>query len=73
MKKHAILLPGQLRCIDDNLFSFLDTCKTISKIFVITDRVFKEEAEILSARYDADISYIEDVDEADIGISKSEF
>ena len=73
MKQHAILLPGQLRCIDDNLLCFLDSCKDISKIFIITDRCFDVEAEKLVSLYGADLVYIEDVDEADIGISSSDF
>ncbi|MCP9773640.1 hypothetical protein KBY66_13630 [Synechococcus sp. Tobar12-5m-g] len=73
MKKHAILFSGLLRCIDNNLFAFLDSCKTCSKIFVVTERSFQDDAEILVSRYDAIVFYIEDAAEADIGISKSQF
>ena len=72
MKKHALLFPGQLRCIDDNLFAFLDTCKTTAKMFIVTESRFKEEAEKLVARYDANVLFMEDA-EVDVGIPKSDY
>jgi hypothetical protein len=73
MKKHALLFPGQLRCVDDNLFAFLDTCKTTAKIFIVTESSFKEEAEKLVARYDADVLFMEDATGFDVGIPRSEY
>jgi hypothetical protein len=72
MKDHAILIPGQLRCIDDNLFTFLDSCKTTAKIFITTDRGFEEEASLLVDRYDADLSFMDEATEAEMGISNSD-
>ncbi|MCP9841964.1 hypothetical protein KBY93_15220 [Synechococcus sp. J7-Johnson] len=70
---HAVLISGQLRTIDDNLFQFLDSCKANSKIFVITDRDFEKQAQIISERYDADISFIEELStRIDIGIPRSQ-
>jgi hypothetical protein len=69
-KNHAILFPNQLRCIDDNLFSFLDSCKDSSQIFVVTDRSFEKQAQILSDRYDADISFIEDLAYIETGVPR---
>ena len=73
MKKHALLFPGQLRCVDDNLFTFLDTCKATTQIFIVTDRSFEEDAGKLVARYDANILFMEDTTEADMGILKSDY
>ena len=73
MKKHAILLPGQLRCIDENLLAFLDTCKASAQIFIVTDQSYKEDADKLVNRYEANLLYIEDAHEQDMGIPKSDF
>jgi hypothetical protein len=72
MKDHAILIPGQLRCIDDNLITFLDSCGTTAKIFITTDRSFEEEAALLVHRYDADLSFMDEATEAEMGILSSE-
>ncbi len=72
-KNHAILFPNQLRCIDDNLFSFLDSCKDSSQIFVVTDRSFEKQAQILSDRYDADISFIEDLAYIETGVPRPQW
>ena len=72
-KDHAILFPNQLRCFDDNLFSFLDSCKDSSQIFVVTDRSFEKQAQILFDRYDADVSFIEDLAYIETGVPKSQF
>ena len=75
MKKaaHALLIPGQLRCIDDKLFNFLDTCGDNVKIFILTENEFKGQAQIMADRYGADVSYIENLTEIDIGIPRSKF
>lgn len=62
-----------LRCLDNNLFTFLDFCKDSSQIFVVTDRGFEKQAQVLIDRYDADISFINDLSYIDIGVSKSEW
>jgi hypothetical protein len=58
MLKHAILLPCLLRCIDDNLLSFLDSARD-AKLFVVTEKAFAAEAQLLVDKYDADCIYIE--------------
>jgi len=71
MKDHAILIPGELRCIDDNLYTFLDSCKTTAKIFITTDRSFEKQAALLVDRYDADVSFMDEATEAEVGIPSS--
>jgi hypothetical protein len=71
-KTHAILLPNQLRTLDDNLLKFLDSCNHISKIFIVTERGFEKEAQLLYDRYDADISFIEDLAYIETGVPLSE-
>ena len=73
MKNHAILFPGHLRCMDDNLLAFLDSCNASCKIFIVTERSFSAEAEVLNARYDADVFYIEDATSEDLGLPNSDF
>lgn len=73
MKNHAIILPGQLRCIDDNFLTFIESCKETATIFIVTDKAFSEESRALAYRYDADVVFVEDASEADIGISRSDF
>ena len=74
MKKiHAILFPNLLRCVDENLLNFLDSCKDSSQIFIVTDRSFEKQAQILFDRYDAEISFIEDLADIETSVPKSEW
>jgi hypothetical protein len=68
MKPHAILIPCQLRAIDENFISFLDSCIEKAMIFIVTERNHAEEALILFERYGADIFFIEEASESEMGV-----
>ncbi len=61
MKLHAILLPGQLRCIDNNLFNFLDSAADHAHLFIVTDKEYERDAESLRLRYNATVAYVDDI------------
>lgn len=72
MKNHAILIPCQLRSVDENFYSFLDSSSTKAMIFIVTDRSNEEEALHFAYRYEADITFIDTAAESEIGIKTSD-
>jgi hypothetical protein len=60
-KTHAVLITGQLRCVDDNLLSFLDTTKEFATLFVFTDRQYQEESDRLALRYDTVVYFTDEM------------
>ena len=56
-----LLIPGLLRCIDENLLRFLDSASTYAKIFIVTEKSFSQEVDLLVDRYDAKAWYAEDL------------
>lgn len=60
--KHAILLPGLLRCVDDIFLNFMDTASDLAKIFIVTEIAYKDVAELLVSRYQAHCIFTESLD-----------
>ncbi len=56
-----LLIPGLLRCIDDNLLRFLDSASDYAEIFIVTDKSFSQEVALLVDRYNAKSWYAEDL------------
>jgi hypothetical protein len=69
MRAHAILIPCQLRSVDENFFAFLDSCIEKAMIFIVTERSHAEDAHIFFERYGADIAFIEEASESEMGVS----
>jgi hypothetical protein len=61
--KHAILLPGLLRCVDDIFLNFMDTASGLAKIFIVTEIAYKDVAEFLVSRYQAHCIFTENLDD----------
>jgi hypothetical protein len=60
-REHMLLIPGLLRCIDDNLLRFLDSASAYAEIFIVTEKSFAQEVALLVDRYDAKAWYAEDL------------
>jgi len=60
--EHAILIPGLLRCIDENLIDFLDSSSGHAKIFILTERCCEQAAMLLAYKYNATCVFMEDIE-----------
>ena len=69
--KHAILLPGLLRCVDDIFLNFMDTASGLAKIFIATEIAYKDVADLLASRYQAHCIFMEHLD-GRIGVQHKE-
>lgn len=61
VREHMLLIPGLLRCIDNNLLRFLDSASAYAEIFIVTEKSFSQEVALLVDRYDAKAWYVEDL------------
>jgi tetratricopeptide (TPR) repeat protein len=61
VREHMLLIPGLLRCIDNNLLRFLDSASAYAEIFIVTEKSFSQEVDLLVDRYDAKAWYAEDL------------
>ncbi len=61
IRNHMLLIPGLLRCVDDNLLRFLDSASAYAEIFIVTEKSFSQEVALLIDRYDAKAWYSEDM------------
>lgn len=72
MKTHALLLPGQLRCVDDNFLAFLNSASEYAELFIVTDRNYEQDALKLISRYGGgDLLFTEDASDELVGILDS--
>lgn len=61
VREHMLLIPGLLRCIDNNLLRFLDSAFAYAEIFIVTEKLYSKEVALLVDRYDAKAWYAEDL------------
>ena len=61
IRNHMLLIPGLLRCIDDNLLRFLDSASDYAEFFIVTEKSFSREVALLVDRYNAKAWYAEDL------------
>jgi len=72
MKTHALLLPGQLRCIDDNFLALLNSASEYAELFIVTDRSYAQDASKLISFYGGgDVLFTDDVSDDLAGIPDS--
>jgi len=55
--RHAILIPGLLRCVDYELFAFLDSINEPFHVIIVTDTMYAHVAELIAQKYPASIIY----------------
>ena len=72
MKANAILLVGQLRCVDENFLAFLESSHQTSHLFIVTDKGFQAEAVHLLGLFNGEVYFSEDATESETGVSSKQ-